>query len=270
MSTIDLQSHTVFQKIDTVNKICKPLFQSSVVEYFCYHRRYPNGDITLLASQKDCASYFYEDGVYPETWIVGIPFDHFKTGIIFWSVAREFDTEAADAISKTMAGMGLAHGVDVVQKFDDYCDFFCFSSGSIDIYHCNAQYLNQFIVYFKQESRSILQAAYQNKIVIPDQDFHLNQLPIFDLDASTAQADFPFRLKRFYLSGLLEDVYFTEAEMNTLCVISTVGTVKGTAEKLHMSPRTVEHHVANMKKKVHCSLLVELIHIARAGHVLPL
>ena len=66
--------------------------------------------------------------------------------------------------------------------------------------------------------------------------------------------------KRYYLlDGEYKSVYFTKREVETLRLLLQNKTVVETARVLHLSPRTIEFYVKNLRRKLNCSTKKELV-----------
>src|SRR5690349_639199 len=99
---INLKGHVADTKSAFVAKACQPLFETTDIRYFCYLRRYKDGHFTFLPTQLDPGLYFFEDGVYPDTWFAGIPFNALQSGYTYWHIAKQVSGEATQNISHTL------------------------------------------------------------------------------------------------------------------------------------------------------------------------
>lgn len=65
--------------------------------------------------------------------------------------------------------------------------------------------------------------------------------------------------KRYYLGNDFSNIYFTEMELTVLIYIFYGKTMPETARILALSKRTVEYYINNMKKRLGCRHITELM-----------
>ncbi len=273
MSTkIAVTQHTSAIKTNLINKICKPLFDNTVITYFCYLRRYRNGKFTFLPSMIDVGDYFFGEGVYPDTWFGGADFDAFNSGYLLLDLAKQVCADKTKCIAKQVAeNFNIFTGVDIIEKYQDYCDFYYFASASPEIYSIGLDYLQKFVFYFKSVAPSLIIDAQADKLTLIDSDKLIlsSTLPIIQLSTGLRPDDNnDFKTKRYYLSGQYEGIFLTKREVEILQHLNQGDVVKNLAEKLHVSPRTLEHHVTNIKEKLDVSRLTQILNIVRDNKII--
>jgi DNA-binding CsgD family transcriptional regulator len=267
---ISLIGHISQLKSSDISKICKRLFETTPINYFCYLRRYKNGNFTFLPSAIDLGSYFFEDGIYPYTWLAGVPFEELQSGYSFWDIAKQVSVEESKGISQDLAKLfNLSSGIEIIEKFEKYCDFYSFSSNHAGIYFISLQFLYQFIYYFKQECQHLLLTAYEDRLQLDHQEIILPPIPIMSMNSDEPISDDEeFPIKRYYLNGEYTRVFLTRREVEILRKMSMGETVKVLADALFISPRTLEHHITNIKDKLNVSRTAEILHIARINKII--
>ncbi len=264
---ISLNSHISRKSTDAITKICKPLFDKTCITYFCYLRRYQDNTFTFLPTLIDMGEYFFEDGQYPLTWFAGMNFNDFQSGYYFWDIARQVSLEACQNIySEVTKRLNLKSGVDIVEKTENYCDFFSFSSATSNIYFVPLDYLYEFVYYFKQQTRGLLLKSYEDRFLLEEPSLYLPPIPF----GSTAGMehnfkDDPFNIQRYYLS---EEIFLTRREVEILRKLDKGEPVKCLADQMCISPRTLEQHVVNIKNKFNVSRTQEMLHLAKLHHIL--
>ncbi|MCK4609098.1 MAG: helix-turn-helix transcriptional regulator [Gammaproteobacteria bacterium] len=63
----------------------------------------------------------------------------------------------------------------------------------------------------------------------------------------------------YFLGDNFKGIYFTQREAECMMQLLQGKSFSGAAEKLNLSPRTVEFYVKNMRKKLNCDSKFELI-----------
>lgn len=66
-------------------------------------------------------------------------------------------------------------------------------------------------------------------------------------------------IDRFYLIGNYENIYLTKREAECVFYLTQGNTAKQIGKKLTLSPRTVEAYLANIKAKLKCHTITELV-----------
>ena len=75
--------------------------------------------------------------------------------------------------------------------------------------------------------------------------------------------------RHYLLAKGYEDIYFTPREMETLRYLMMGLSIKGTAEKMALSNRTVEYYIKNMRLKLEVSNKIALLRKVRELNVMP-
>lgn len=263
-------AHIAFLKQKEVAAICQILFQESPVTFFSYQRHYADGFYTCLASQSELVDYLLTDNVYQYDWYFSSSYNAIRSGYLIWDIARNFHHhQEQNEISKVIhKEFGLAHGIDLLEKTENYIDCFTFASNHINIYQCTMNYLKQFIFYFKQEARGLINQSWKERFFLITLPPSLN-LPILDTENTIEpRSSYSFQLKRYYLNNGSTEVYLTNKEYACLRELSQGLTTKETARILKVSSRTIEQHTATLKEKLGCSHITEAIHIAKKHHLI--
>ncbi|MCK4608603.1 MAG: helix-turn-helix transcriptional regulator [Gammaproteobacteria bacterium] len=69
--------------------------------------------------------------------------------------------------------------------------------------------------------------------------------------------------KMYFLGNNFKGIYLTQREAECMMQLLLEKSFSGAAEKLKLSPRTVEFYVKNMRKKLNCNTKFELIALVR-------
>jgi DNA-binding CsgD family transcriptional regulator len=263
---INLAGHIAKSKAFLVKKACKKLFETTNVDYFCYLRRYKDGSFTFLPTNSDPGSYFFEDGLYPYSWFAGVPFESLKSGYVFWDIAKQVSGEQSKGLEQVLINdFKLSVGIEVIEKTKNYCEFYSFSGNNPALYFLQIQQLYHFIFYFKQECQHLLLDAFANRLWLYNQNINLNPIPIISHENAVLTDE--FNIKRYYLNGKYEGVFLTKREVEILRKIVDGDTVKCLADSLFISPRTLEHHITNIKRKLNATRTTEILQIARLNKI---
>jgi|GEM_PF-4898192 len=261
---IRLNDHISTHQTIEVAKACKPLFENTPVTYFCFLRRYRDNSFTFLPTMSGFGDYLFGDGAYVNSWFAGLPFDDLKTGYLFWDLAHEVSCEEMFELGHTISNSFKLHsGIEMVEKHKDYCDFYSFSSPVKSIYFVGSPLLRQFIYHFKHKCQKLFRASLEDRLTLKLSEPLSIQNPIIASSCSIQDVEKQFDTKRYHLSGDFEHTFLTKRELEILTIVAQGGAIKCIADQLHTSPRTLEHHLSNMRDKLDLSYTSEVIHIAR-------
>lgn len=76
-------------------------------------------------------------------------------------------------------------------------------------------------------------------------------------------------LSHYYLGDSFPNVYLTAREADCMSLLLAGYSNPQVAEELHLSPRTVEFYIKNMRQKLGCHNKTHLIRTVRATHFSP-
>ena len=266
-ANIDLHEHISFKSTNTVERICRPLFENFNFNFFRYLVRFQDGKRVLLFSNKEALKYFYEDGSYAYGWLDGRPFDFFVSGVENWDINNIL--YGNDEISSTLCDIcNLCASIEVIFKYKRYCEIFSFGSDNEMIYSCPQSVLRRFIFYFREQAKNLIRRSFQEEIILPDTivpDIQAKFAKAHSvlLDSNVDKFISATPIDRFYLSEDLPGEYITKRELSCLYWILKGKTAEETGMILGAAKRTVEKHIENLKQKLDCykqSAMVEKIH----------
>ena len=149
---------------------------------------------------------------------------------------------------------GIDHGMFMIEPHKNYCDFYGFAARKENIWVQNVylnkiEMLNKFILDFKEQAALIIKKAESSKLILP---FHNDSVEFMGnrsgIDFSTMNVR-----KKFV------DLMLTDRQLKCAYLLTQGHTIKEIAKQIGLSPRTIEDHVNNLKKKLYCRNKSELI-----------
>ena len=246
-----LSSHILFKKYKKVQTLCLPLTKLGI-SGFIYMRRYPDGRFIDLSNQIEWTNYFldkYLNEHYPTQTVENHMLS--KQGTFLWSMEPE------NIVWKEGSKLfGFGNGISIYKKSSEYCEVFCFYGKSTDcfldkVYVQSFPLLEKFAKYFTEHMSSDILSAYEKSdlLVTPEKYVHSEWKII------TEEQEKEF-VKDLEISSIPSVLSPREKE----CIFhSTSGkTAKEVARLVNLSPRTVEVHLANAKRKLGCRNFKEL------------
>jgi len=227
-----------------VNEIAKPFFDASGITYFHYAEFFKNGYCCGLCSNTGWHKFFFE-------------FERYKLNANYPAngyhlAAIKNPITAANAKNY----FGIAHFLSFTKEHDDHYMMAAFGTYAgndriIDYYLNNIDVLERFISYFKQQANGLIKSSKKpgNLIVLPeyvDKGFKL-------------KPDNKNRDKESFAYLNIHKNLFSKRELDCIEHFTLGATIRETADKLLISPRTVETYLENIKDKLGCNKKSELI-----------
>lgn len=270
MSILDIDNHVAFKKYKKIDQICKTLYQTTPITYFCYQRVYFDDRYTLLPTHPSMVDYFWKNRLIQDLWLFSESARSISSGLYFWHMARLFSTpiqrEIAHGVSKQI---GLTEGIDIIERHHDFFDVYTFASNDLNIYKVSISFLRQFIFYFKKEGYLLCRNAWEEKL---DVSFNLPSQNNFSLPPTTWDNNLynndSFNLDKYYLFSRSADTFLTKREIDCLRQMANGKTSKEAALLLGISYRTVDKHIENIKLRLECHSVREAIMIAHKENLL--
>lgn len=259
---LNIENHVAMKKSARVKEVAQELFDMSVIQYFCFQRHYPDGYYTFLASDIDFPKVFFESGHYLCSWIFTARFENLVNGCVPWGLQKKLNTDEQNEFDKGLIDKtGQSHGIDIIDKCEQHCDVYSFSSDDPKVNLCDAHVLQQFIFYFKQRCRSLIFEAEQDKFYVQRRDDIKTNLNIIDVGSVINETTY-FDITQYYLTGEYCNVYLTKKELICLQMVIRGLSAKLIAKELELSFRTVEKHLDNIKSKLGTKQIIDAIRIA--------
>lgn len=223
-----------------VRQICRPLFKKTGLTWFGHMRWYKDGHFFTLSSLPSSIFPFMEN----DSLATREEFEANNNRYVFFSPelsrpTASIDLPRYDRNILTGNDVGLPHRLFVTQKFDNFFEAFGFGS---DTHQPN---IFEYFVNLIVEIESFL-VTYQEKAqsLISKSTGHLLPLPYSFKTESQPQTDETDNTNKINI--------LTPGEKNCVYQIAHGKSYKETANTLGISVRTVESHLANIKRKLDC------------------
>jgi LuxR family transcriptional regulator, quorum-sensing system regulator SolR len=273
MSIVLHDKHFSIAATEDIVQICEPLKLLSV-HHFHYIKNFQDGSQINFSTKPDWIQFFFKKSLYKFGKYERSP-DHYSSGFAFWNCI------VPKKISECACQFGLEHGITLILKEQNDCEFFCFSNAvphekSIEFSLGNLSLLQKFVLYFKDRAAPILKMAHKyrdKRILIPHHysviETDNENLPIVPFNYQ--QCGYGLALRKQFLHFIqdvrfntqlsvpnLGKVFITNKELQCGICLMQGKTAEETGEILLCSRRTVETHLENMKSKCGCYTKKEL------------
>lgn len=244
--------HINFTSESDVKEIVKPFFEISGINYFFYTEIFKAGYCFCLSSNAEWQRFFFEKKLY--TLNTEFPANGYhlcitKNPVIAANAKTHFNIDNYLIFTREykdyymMAGFGTTHGNEKV----------------LDYYISNRETLDRFILYFKHQANGLIKLSKKQENIIVLPEFSANNFAL--QKAGNSNLDF--------LESHSPVALLSKREIDCVKYFLAGATIRDTADKLFLSPRTVETHLENVKNKLGCNKKSEVITILLKNGFIP-
>lgn len=246
-----------------IETIFQDLKSTLRLSYFCYTRVNRDRTFSTLASNPEWMGEFYlrkyynigVDSLLPQT---DLPFK-----LILWDIAEK--TPHHKMILDELRKYHIYNLCTLIKmnKEQTYLYHFGMDRDNLfnnQIYLNNEDTLKLFTYVFQEKlhlNKTLLSLSKGNFKIDPTTD---NEQ---ELDSATIKTLEP--LKRYYIS---DDTYLTRREVESIQAAAEGYSSRDIAHRLHISTRTVEKHIFNVKEKLQCQKMIEIIQLLIKQHII--
>lgn len=253
MAIIKLNDHLSYQLSEHVRRVCQPLFKSLGFNYFDYARFYPNHTYIVLYSDPEWVEYFLNEESY-----YNLPPIQLYAGAHLWN--RYIDPRTLESAKQLFSH---SHGITLKTDYPHYTEIVNFSTHPsnlevFDIYLNKIHILHQFKNYFINQSnkqiRSLEQTPLRSSMKMSTNK--LNELNVNEIMSIIGHTN---RQIEATLPSIPALDSLTVRERDCLNALIAGLSTKEIATDMNLSPRTVENHLDNIKRKLNCKTRTQLL-----------
>lgn len=153
----------------------------------------------------------------------------------------------------------IDHGVTIVKKVSDSVELCYFGTRSknndvVNHYLNNLDLLERFILYFKDQAAEIIRTAERQKIIVFNEKFSKVEVDEQDINAikpTNTREQFlkATQLKKLHPDGEFQGLTLSAREMDVIACLLRGMTSEETGKSLHLSPRTIEDYLTELRAK---------------------
>ncbi len=231
---VDITQKPYFSYNDIIDTLSAPIQNYADVQLLWFGRHYENGERFVISRhRKFVLDYYtvkklYEYGVFEKKTLQDLPI-----GYHMWDHLPYAPPEAYGYAKE----IGIAHGLTIIEKNDEYSDFFLFATRP-ENHQVNNFYLNQ-----KELFSAFIHEFYRTMVdTLEDLSTHTFIVPC--------------------VSKLITPPIMTLSPRQRECAILLAAGdhTKDIARKLFVSPRTVEYHIDALREKFQVNNRIQLVH----------
>jgi DNA-binding CsgD family transcriptional regulator len=240
-------------------EICKPL-ELFNIHHFTYQKHCNDGGRINLSNKPNWIMDYYNLNLLQSSLFEAKP-SLYKPKYDVW-----LDDYNLQVYQHGKLYYNTGQSITIAQPQEDGCEFFLFSAAvqdkkSISFLARNMDILYHFICYFKDRAAKLLKKAKSHKIVTVGE---LERAELVNLTLSD-QTFYDLMIdhkRKFFKSTRIYKYTFENSEHKGInltgreidCIVHLLNnrTSIQTAEKMHISQRTVEHYLDNIRAKFNC------------------
>ena len=224
-----------------MESLCKPLFMETAINSFEYVRYHFNGfGFTLATYDSKFTEDFFRFELHPSlSELYLYPSSYAYVDEIFCKSCYAKDPARWKKNIELLYPLQIRERFYILKKEKTYVDIFGFIKKNSDVlsaqvYLENLPYINNFISVFEKKAERLISDCEKEKVKLGNSffDFDLNQ----DKNILTCLESNKI-------------IHITDRQQQCLSLVAKGYTMKSAAKKLMISPRTVEHHLQNIKEK---------------------
>ncbi len=258
MSIILNKNHIILTSTNEMHTICEPIKKFFGATYFSYVELYPpNIRIQLCMSSVDWVEFYYKN--FPKYFKKTEEDEDDESGLFTWDMVPSRKLVNADMRNY----FNIANGVILVREKGDHCESFFFA-GTSDNYRAqhlfvnNQDLLERFASYFKEKAAHLIKEAKKQPIIMPPPypSLHLPN----KMDSSSYSKDVFIEDTRVTSADQTTGINLSAREKECLHLYVRGKTAKEIGKALHLSNRTIENYLQNIKLKLGLSSKSQLIH----------
>lgn len=248
-----------------ISQICQPLTEFGIT-FFHYVRSFKDNSRINISNKPKWIEHFYNKKFYMTGSLAGKN-ELYDSSYFLWSTLKYQDiyTDAREYFD-------IDYGITIIKKLPDSTEFVHFGANHgngqvVNFYISNIDFLNRFILYFKDQAKALIDRALRNKIrpssfncTVNPEDLKIISQGLLKI-VPQKQQDFlhATKIKHYHLSSHYGPVEITAREVDCLIGLLEGKTAPEIASRLGRSKRTVETHLNSVKQKLDCNTKSELI-----------
>lgn len=246
-----------------VEKVAKPLFMSFNLTNFGYVKIYNNGEMLRLSTDENWTKKYFENLFYNDINFYDLQNIHENDSQVH-VIYKEPKTKHFKALYEN----NIWNIFIKYERFKDFCNVWFFAADKenesiLDFYINHQNVLKHFMLYFRDNFSELIKNPPAHSLIkthVPlSHQTEKEERRLYDFFSKT-------EIKKYYLA---EDFYFSKKETECLFHLSCGKTLKEIAHVTHLSPKTIEFYINNMKRKTGCTFRSQLINLFREKGFFP-
>lgn len=244
---------------DKLSEMCAPLFINGFTN-FSYMKVLDCGYKIHICSNKSWLRFSFEQDLYNNInelykYVIKSPPSNSIQNAL-WITLPE------NPLFSALYDFNIWNGITLFERHETYFEVWGFSTCKdnlqiYEIYREEISMLKRFVFYFKENFVNLINNIDKTQMFILKDNINLMSFS----SGNKFRMDFlnKTKINKFYLNSAKNNCYLTKRELECLFHISSGKSMKETARFLHLSPRTVEQYLNNIKIKLNTTSKSKII-----------
>lgn len=267
--------HALLSLSQEFAELCKPL-EPFHITHITYLRQYRNGSRISLSNRPRWLEDYYNLNLFDSS--------------LFEEQPAQYHSEFAVWLGEYNLAVyrhgrqyyNTAHSITITEPVADGCEFFLFSSPpkharAIQYLANNMEILYHFILYVKDRGKKLFHSAGKNRLWLVKNNQADTNKQVILTDAGYQQSMQQLK-KQFFANtpiyryvfekGKHQGVHLTQRELQCLAFLLQNKTAEETAKLMHVSRRTIEFYLNNIRLKLDYDDKTELLEYVKTNRFL--
>lgn len=239
-SILSFTKHSIGQSAQYVRELLSPLTELYGINYFLCLKNYPDMTAARLTTHPQLTEDFINNRLYQYT--VADSLNNYQSGYSLQDYCKKNEVQRL-----CTEGHNIDHILIITRKNVGYCEFFLFGTTPDNqtignIYLSQRGTFDAFADYFKSKASKLIQKAEQDVLQF-EESFQESWIP---------------KTQNIFVNSYREHPLPTKKESECAQYLSIGLGLKEIADKVSVSPKTLEKHVISIKDKLQCKSLASL------------
>lgn len=248
---LNKKNRKIIESCNEVKQVCSPLFDNFKLSYFSYVQIYKERSQIILGSNASWIEHYIRNDCFNSDMAQTL--EGFNAGSYLW---KGLNGDNRFRIQRE--SFNIDNGIIIINEFSNFREYINFATTRSDVrannfFLNNMDVIDSFIHYFRNKADPLIREIKNECVIVPDdkRTIEICDDPnlIYNIDKRNA----------FFKKIHENQKPMTKRETQCLLYLVQGMTAKQMAKKLHLSYRTIEEHIANIKSKLGCKTKAELI-----------
>lgn len=243
-----LNSYLGFDYMHDVSDIVSEYFKEIKLSCFGHNSVWPDGNHTFLFTNHDWPRERVLNQIPPPGFTI---YDKITDKVIFPAIDKVNSLDwSEDIVNLAKKRFNVHNPMIITRKFNDHYEVFSFnlnSKSAYETYVNNLDFFERFIDYYHDKARRMIERVKKNCLVVNSQYLPSTKTSHLVSDAHSTKA------KKYYFVYDKKYILLSSKEYQCLSFLSHGMRIKGIAQEMDLSVRTVETYIKRVKNKLNLS-----------------
>ena len=266
--SLGINSYPAIKYANKIEQICHPLFAFTPITAMSLHRIYDDTDYIGFYSNQQIATMMLQRGYIDKAIFTYLKAKDHSSDFMLWNASglKTFN-ELTRSLFADLYKLNARCGITIVEKYQNYRQLYCFScdntNGNEDEYLL--EHIDSFKIFLLHFKEKIAKDKTLSHVLNEGQSHtirlnHAASKPFITPNLSSNLTIPPkIQINRFYLNNGIKDISFTKRDIEFLTLIAMGHSNNEIANKLFLSPKSIESRLLSLRRKTGAANKRELL-----------